>query len=861
MADKQNLAKESQLALKQDTLIAGANITIAPDGKTISAAGPTSITVTPIYQAGTLVAAIVVNGNTTNIYAPAQHGDNSNQNLAAPFSASATYAVGNYVIYQENLYKCITAITTAAAWDATKWTRVLITNEMGSGSGGDYANQNIADTYDITSTYDVGDYVIFNSLLYKCITAVTTPGVWNSSYWAHVLVTNEMGSGGGSSVIPNPQDPATDTLTTIGINGTVYDIAGGGGGSGYTETTLWSGNETPSVSGTDINLSENISDYDAIAIHVGNSSYTGDNVFLVSSLTIGETYISTIYHGENLGAYFTYTSDTQINIKRQATSYPQIYTEVIGIKYGSGGGGGTTVVPNPSGTPTDTLNTVEIDNVIYDLGGGGGSGSGYEETVLWTGPETPNMSSTITLNDNLSNYDMVYFNVHHDYYTNEEGSALFAVSSLAIGGNYISTLYDYDKIYVCFEYTSDTQLLIKTVNSGNLTTYTEIVGIKFKGGSGGGGVSFDEDILLNTQTEVSSGSSIQLTSSIFDYDLIIIDTSTGSYTDWREHIFMDVSQITLNTEYTRMVLRTSSDTYGLRYKFTANNTIYAWGDGSRNMIIYKITGVKFNSSGGGGNSNDRELTWDEYQALPDAEKYNDTNYYITDVNSDGTSNEFQPIIYSENEREIGVWTDGKPLYSQTFTGQINNTTIYTIPNITVDNLISFNGFLIDGVGYKFNIPYRDNTDYISIRLNPTNAIDLIVTSYFTTADYKINLCYTKTTDRPGSGTWTPQGVPAVHYDDNEKVIGTWFGETLYERVYDFSSSPIYIDTSYTTISAIDTTNIDKVIYCCAMHQDGTVYPAVDADPTRDNHTYMGLKSFDSHSNVAYVIIRYTKSSS
>ena len=186
MADKQNLAKESQLALKQDTLIAGANITIAPDGKTISAAGPTSITVTPIYQAGTLVAAIVVNGNTTNIYAPAQHGDNSNQNLAAPFSASATYAVGDYVIYQENLYKCITAITTAAAWDATKWTRVLITNEMGSGSGGDYANQNIADTYDITSTYDVGDYVIFNSLLYKCITAVTTPGVWNSSYWAHV---------------------------------------------------------------------------------------------------------------------------------------------------------------------------------------------------------------------------------------------------------------------------------------------------------------------------------------------------------------------------------------------------------------------------------------------------------------------------------------------------------------------------------------------------------------------------------------------------------------------------------------------------------------------------------------------------
>lgn len=31
------------------------------------------------------------------------------------------------------------------------------------------------------------------------------------------------------------------------------------------------------------------------------------------------------------------------------------------------GGGGTSVIANPTGTPTDTLNTIEIDNVIYDL--------------------------------------------------------------------------------------------------------------------------------------------------------------------------------------------------------------------------------------------------------------------------------------------------------------------------------------------------------------------------------------------------------------------------------------------------------------------------------------------------------------
>lgn len=40
----------------------------------------------------------------------------------ASFDATKTYALGNEVIYQGVAYKCSTAITTAAAWNATKWT-------------------------------------------------------------------------------------------------------------------------------------------------------------------------------------------------------------------------------------------------------------------------------------------------------------------------------------------------------------------------------------------------------------------------------------------------------------------------------------------------------------------------------------------------------------------------------------------------------------------------------------------------------------------------------------------------------------------------------------------------------------------
>ena len=38
--------------------------------------------------------------------------------LATDYSASATYAVGDYVYYNSHLYRCITAITTAESWTA-----------------------------------------------------------------------------------------------------------------------------------------------------------------------------------------------------------------------------------------------------------------------------------------------------------------------------------------------------------------------------------------------------------------------------------------------------------------------------------------------------------------------------------------------------------------------------------------------------------------------------------------------------------------------------------------------------------------------------------------------------------------------
>lgn len=181
----------------------------------------------------------------------------------------------------------------------------------------------------------------------------------------------------GSNIIPNPTGTPTDTLEKISINDVIYNFAGGGGGaskteltqaqydalvqagtvdpdmmyfitdgqggggggggSSYTETILWSGSETPSTGGTDITLGANISNFDLLVFYVADSSYGGNNIYLVSDLTIGNTYIATIYANNYIGAYWDYTSNTSIKIKSQSSSYPQTYSKITGLKFSGGG--------------------------------------------------------------------------------------------------------------------------------------------------------------------------------------------------------------------------------------------------------------------------------------------------------------------------------------------------------------------------------------------------------------------------------------------------------------------------------------------------------------------------------------------
>lgn len=53
-----------------------------------------------------------------------------NNNTADAYSSSGTYKIGQLCIYENTLYRCNTAITTAEAWTAAHWTATTIAEEI-----------------------------------------------------------------------------------------------------------------------------------------------------------------------------------------------------------------------------------------------------------------------------------------------------------------------------------------------------------------------------------------------------------------------------------------------------------------------------------------------------------------------------------------------------------------------------------------------------------------------------------------------------------------------------------------------------------------------------------------------------------
>lgn len=253
-----------------------------------------------------------------------------------------------------------------------------------------------------------------------------------------------------------------------------------------------------------------------------------------------------------------------------------------------------------------------------------------------------------------------------------------------------------------------------------------------------------------------------------------------------------------------------------------------------------------------------EVTESEYEAIPVAEREsNGIAYFIKDLNNESVQG-YPPLIYSDEEREIGVWKDGRPLYQKTWS--FNSTVIVNV-NTWTSLGINEPTFEIKSRETLDDENRPNNTLYCTVRNGYVSVYSSVTINIQT-----ITLWYTKTTDTAGSGTWNGQGGLAHHYSTNETVVGTWIdGSTLYEKTIAYTPSGTI--SSNTTIANIPNAEVMRVTEATAYNPSdnrGYTLPDVRANGgtkiTYDDGDVILEIISDSWSSswTFYVTIQYTK---
>lgn len=164
----------------------------------------------------------------------------------------------------------------------------------------------------------------------------------------------------------------------------------------------------------------------------------------------------------------------------------------------SGGGGGTTVVANPSGAATEELEKLQVGNTIYSIPEGGGSGSGFRRTNLYTATSD---LTTIPLSDSIANYDLI--EVICWYYTNDTNytqNAFYNAQDLidSIGGTPHRFVVCNDSMTNWFDVTD-----VDELTSANATFYIkEVYGYKF---SSSNSIFTGKTLVMKTKTYTGTG--------------------------------------------------------------------------------------------------------------------------------------------------------------------------------------------------------------------------------------------------------------------------------------------------------------------------------------------------------------------
>ena len=216
---------------------------------------------------------------------------------------------------------------------------------------------------------------------------------------------------------------------------------------------------------------------------------------------------------------------------------------------------------------------------------------------------------------------------------------------------------------------------------------------------------------------------------------------------------------------------------------------------------------------------------------------------------------YLPEIYSTEERQIGVWINGKPLYQRTYTGSwsININGAWVNTGINISGVEFLVGGWCGASTFKNNFCLLKNGNNLNITSIYSSGGTLTVT--------QITIQYTKTTDVAGSGIYTPNGALSERYSTDEQIIGTWLGETLYRKVIPITAEWSFVANTWVksniqrgSIKAIINGRIEifyNDVYSLHFVQLGFVDNMIAGN---------SFRSFSAAANGSNLIIEYTKNS-
>lgn len=305
-----------------------------------------------------------------------------------------------------------------------------------------------------------------------------------------------------------------------------------------------------------------------------------------------------------------------------------------------------------------------------------------------------------------------------------------------------------------------------------------------------------------------------------------------------------------------------------------NGKKYMGGGGSGDVADVEVNGISVVDAGTkiAEITSYEEVSLAEYESIPVAEREsNGIAYFIKDLNNSNVQG-YPPLIYSDEEREIGVWRDGKPLYQKVVKSTTTPTanawnTVALPPDISVK---IFDAYYVRTTGAidKFSL-YRSDTNPVEMlvcSLSDSTVYYRISSPFVANfSEFVIIIQYTKTTDTAGSGRWTTQGTLAQHYSTTERLIGTWVdGKPLYQKTIHIGAL-----TPTDNIVAHGIGNIERVIDIKGYSDQGGRWFPLPYVQTQNligyqekvyvdgTNVYVNLLN-DDYISDCYVTIQYTK---